>query len=84
LSPALEDFVKAYGESVHDQWSYAKVNRLNYYFVIILFYIQIEQGWVHGDQINDKYRQHPNLKAYKSLDRKVHTLFVLFISNSLI
>jgi len=25
LTPALEDFVKAYAESVHDQWSYAKV-----------------------------------------------------------
>ena len=25
LIPALEDFVKAYAESVHDQWSYAKV-----------------------------------------------------------
>ncbi|CAF3021990.1 unnamed protein product, partial [Rotaria sp. Silwood2] len=24
LSPTLEDFVKAYAESVHDQWSYAK------------------------------------------------------------
>ncbi|CAF5215591.1 unnamed protein product, partial [Rotaria magnacalcarata] len=54
LSPALEEFVKAYGESVHDQWSYAK----------------IEQGWIYGEQINDKYRQHPNLKPYKSLDRK--------------
>ncbi len=30
LSPELEEFVKAYAESVHDQWSYAKVseNRL--------------------------------------------------------
>ncbi len=27
LTPELEEFVKAYGESVHDQWSYAKVNR---------------------------------------------------------
>ncbi|CAF4829750.1 unnamed protein product, partial [Rotaria sp. Silwood1] len=53
LSPALEDFVKAYAESVHDQWSYAK----------------IEQGWTYGEQINDKYRQHPNLKPYKLLDR---------------
>ncbi len=26
LTPALEDFVKAYAESVHDQWSYAKVS----------------------------------------------------------
>ncbi len=26
LSSALEEFVKAYAESVHDQWSYAKVN----------------------------------------------------------
>jgi len=26
LSSALEDFAKAYAESVHDQWSYAKVN----------------------------------------------------------
>lgn len=31
---------------------------------------QIEQGWIYGDQINDKYRQHPNLKPYKLLDRK--------------
>ncbi|CAM4882414.1 unnamed protein product [Rotaria socialis] len=54
LSPALEEFVKAYAESVHDQWSYAK----------------IEQGWMYGEQINDKYRLHPNLKPYKSLDRK--------------
>ncbi|CAF4330087.1 unnamed protein product, partial [Rotaria sp. Silwood2] len=53
LSPTLEDFVKAYAESVHDQWSYAK----------------IEQGWTYGEQINDKFRQHPNLKSYKLLDR---------------
>ncbi|CAF4780449.1 unnamed protein product, partial [Rotaria sp. Silwood2] len=53
LSPTLEDFVKAYSESVHDQWSYAK----------------IEQGWTYGEQINDKFRQHPNLKSYKLLDR---------------
>ncbi|CAF4069276.1 unnamed protein product, partial [Rotaria sp. Silwood2] len=53
LSPTLEDFVKAYAESVHDQWSYAK----------------IEQGWTYGEQINDKFRQHPNLKPYKLLDR---------------
>ena len=25
LTPTLEDFVRAYAESVHDQWSYAKV-----------------------------------------------------------
>ncbi|CAF3538671.1 unnamed protein product [Rotaria sordida] len=54
LRPELEEFVKAYAESVHDQWSYAK----------------IEQGWIYGEQINDKYRQHPNLKPYKILDRK--------------
>ncbi|CAF4903362.1 unnamed protein product, partial [Rotaria socialis] len=30
----------------------------------------IEQGWMYGEQINDKYRLHPNLKPYKSLDRK--------------
>lgn len=28
LSPELEEFVKAYAESVHDQWSYAKVGLL--------------------------------------------------------
>ena len=27
LSSPLEEFVKAYAESVHDQWSYAKVIR---------------------------------------------------------
>ena len=26
LSPEFEEFVKAYAESVHDQWSYAKVS----------------------------------------------------------
>lgn len=31
----------------------------------------MEQGWTCGEQINDKYRQHPNLKSYKTLDRKV-------------
>lgn len=31
----------------------------------------MEQGWVYGEQINDKYRQHPNLKSFKQLDRKV-------------
>ena len=36
--------------------------------------IQIEQGWAFGEQINDKYRQHPNLRAYKHLDRKVRAL----------
>ncbi|CAF2039726.1 unnamed protein product, partial [Rotaria magnacalcarata] len=54
LSAELDEFVKAYAESVHDQWAYAK----------------IEQGWVYGEQINDKYRQHSNLKSYKLLDRK--------------
>ncbi|CAF0745111.1 unnamed protein product, partial [Didymodactylos carnosus] len=54
LSPHMEEFVKAYAESVHDQWSYAK----------------IEQGWSYGEQINDKYRQHPNIRPYKTLDRK--------------
>ncbi|CAF1142337.1 unnamed protein product, partial [Rotaria magnacalcarata] len=52
LSAELDEFVKAYAESVHDQWAYAK------------------QGWVYGEQINDKYRQHSNLKSYKLLDRK--------------
>ncbi|CAF0782285.1 unnamed protein product, partial [Didymodactylos carnosus] len=56
LSSNLEEFVKAYAESVHDQWSYAK----------------IEQGWIYGEQINDKYRQHPNIRPYKMLDRKDH------------
>jgi hypothetical protein len=28
LSPEFEEFVKAYAESVHDQWSYAKVYHL--------------------------------------------------------
>jgi len=54
LTPEFEELVKSYAESVHDQWSYAK----------------IEQGWVYGEQINDKYRQHPNLRPYKLLDRK--------------
>ncbi|UJR09568.1 hypothetical protein I4U23_013803 [Adineta vaga] len=54
LIPTLEELVRAYAESVHDQWSYTK----------------IEQGWVYGDKINAKYRQHPNLKPYKLLDRK--------------
>ena len=31
----------------------------------------MDQGWTLGEQINDKYRQHPNLKPYKQLDRKV-------------
>ena len=39
--------------------------------------IQIEQGWAFGEQINDKYRQHPNLRAYKHLDRKVRSLHSL-------
>ena len=32
LSPEFEEFVKAYAESVHDQWSYAKVNQQNIMF----------------------------------------------------
>ncbi|CAF1381800.1 unnamed protein product, partial [Adineta ricciae] len=54
LTPALDELVKAYAESVHDQWSYTK----------------IEQGWTYGEKINAKFRQHPNLKSYKQLDRK--------------
>jgi hypothetical protein len=47
------------------------------YFLIIKCYFQIEQGWGYGEQINDKYRQHPNLKPYKLLDRKVDFRFLL-------
>ncbi len=36
LSPALEEFAKAYAESVHDQWSYAKVNRNKYTFLYLI------------------------------------------------
>jgi hypothetical protein len=43
------------------------------------YYIQIEQGWIYGEQINDKYRQHPNLKPYKLLDRKVDHIFLIFL-----
>jgi len=32
LSPEFEEFVKSYAESVHDQWSYAKVNYLKKFF----------------------------------------------------
>ena len=62
LSPEFEELVKAYAENVHDQWSYGK----------------FEQGWVYGEQINDKYRQHPNLKPFKLLDRKVTQKFYIF------
>ncbi|CAF1123978.1 unnamed protein product [Adineta steineri] len=54
LSPMLEEFVIAYAENIHDQWAYTK----------------IEQGWTYGEQINDKHRQHPNLKPYKLLNQK--------------
>ncbi len=41
----------------------------------------MEQGWVYGEQINDKYRQHPNLKPYKVLDRKVNNSCLWFFNS---
>lgn len=79
LSPALEDFVKAYAESVHDQWSYAKVSQSLPGKLLLQTHplLQIEQGWTYGEQINDKYRQHPNLKPYKLLNQKASVSFSL-------
>jgi hypothetical protein len=39
LSPEFEEFVKAYAESVHDQWSYAKVNHQKEYLMIFQYNI---------------------------------------------
>ncbi|XP_076818158.1 ryanodine receptor 2-like isoform X3 [Clavelina lepadiformis] len=54
LPDKLEIFVAKYSEQWHDAWALEKM----------------QSGWSYGPQYNDQLKQHPLIKAYKSLSER--------------